>query len=100
VERAFRPVYRSLNKPLMLCGVHRKHFFLLVTLGLVLFQLTGALLPAIVLFVPCLIGLRTFARADSEFLRILWMSARFAVRYDPAKAAKGGRAYARPSQSA
>ncbi len=101
MERKLRRVYQSLNKPLTLLGVPRKYFFLLIIFAMTVFQITGALLPALVLFVPALLGLRSLDRVDPELLRIIAMSGRFAVRYDPAKMVeKGGQVHARSSRKA
>jgi len=101
MDRKLRPVYHSLNKPLTLLGVPRKHFFLLITLALTVFQVTGAALPALVLFVPALTGLRALGHVDPELIRIVMMSGNFAVRYDPAKdGRKGGGLHARSARGA
>lgn len=101
MEVKLRPVYQSLNKPLTLLGLPRKHFFLLITFALTVYQATGTVLPALVLFVPALIALRALEHADTELLRIVMMSGRFAVRFDPAKEdVKGGERHARSARGA
>ena len=90
MEQKLRPVFQSLNRPLTLLGLPRKHFFLLITFALTVFQVTGALLPALVLFIPALTALRAIDRIDPELLRIVLQSGRLAVRYDPAKEAEKG----------
>lgn len=89
MDRYFSPVYQSLNKPLTLLGIDRKWFFLLISISVAVFNLSGALLPAIVLFFPLFFGLRMVARIDPQVLRIVLTSGRLASRYDPAKHALG-----------
>lgn len=78
-------VYRSLNKPLTLMGVERGLFFFLLTASAALFNLSGALLPALGLFVTLALSARAVTSHDPKFLRIVANSNRFAARYDPAK---------------
>ena len=80
-----RPVYRALNKPLTLLGLDRRLFFCVVTVAAAVFNLFAALLPGVVLFIVLWCLARIAARADSQILRILINSNRFATRYDPAK---------------
>jgi type IV secretory pathway VirB3-like protein len=99
------PVYQALNEPRTLLGIERGPFFLLVTVSVAVFNFSGALLPAILIFIPLFLGLRLFGRSDPQLLRIVMMSGSFATRYDPAKRApakveKGGRVHARSASAA
>lgn len=94
-------VYRSLNKPLTVLGVERRLFFFLLTVAVALFNISGALLPAVGLFVALLLLARGVTGYDPQFLRIVAVSNRFAARYDPGKFSadvqmKGGVRDARP----
>jgi type IV secretion system protein TrbE len=80
-------VYRSLNTPLTLLGIERRLFFAVTIVPVVLFQITNALVPALVLFLAFLLIARAMTASDPQMLRILLNSARTAARYDPGKAA-------------
>lgn len=80
-----RPVYPSLNKPMTLCGVDRRGFFLAVMISFGMFSITDALIPVVILFIVLMTALRMATRSDPQFLRILMASNRYAARYDPAK---------------
>lgn len=79
------PVYRSLNKPLTLLGVERRLFFFLLTVSFLLLRLTGALVPALGLFLMFMLAARWATSFDPQILRVLLNSRRFVARYDPAK---------------
>lgn len=78
-------VYRSLNKPLTILKVERGLFFFLLTVSFFLFRLTGALLPAMGLFVVLLFAARIATAYDPKILKLVLNSRRFVARYDPAK---------------
>ena len=81
----YRPVYKALHRPLTICGVDRRLFFLALMMGAATFNLFYSFLAG--LLVAC--GLYVFAlcatKRDPEMLRILLSSSRFKPRYDPAK---------------
>lgn len=79
-----RPVYRTLNKPMTLLGVERRLFFFIVVVSFLLFHLTAALVPAVVLFGVLWACARAATQTDPQILRILINSNRFGTRYDPA----------------
>ena len=79
------PVYRSLNKPLTIWGAERKLFFLAAIIGAATFNFFGSLLGGIVMFAALFLIARWSTITDPQILRILLGSARFRVRYDPAK---------------
>lgn len=78
-------VYPSLNKRRTIWGVERKSFFFILTISFGLFHLSGALVPALILFVVLLIAARWATRFDPQILRIVMNSHRLSPRYDPAK---------------
>ena len=81
----YRPVYKALHRPLTICGVDRRLFFLALLLGAATFNLFYSFLAGLLMFV----GLYTFAlwatKRDPEMLRILLASSKARRRYDPGK---------------
>ena len=81
----YRPVYKALHRPLTICGVDRRLFFLALTMGAATFNLFYSFLAGLLVA----IGLYVFAlwatQRDPEMLRILLSSSRFRTRYDAAK---------------
>ena len=82
---SYRVVYRTLHRPLTVCGVDRRLFFLALTMGAATFNLFYSFLAGLLVF----IGLYAFAwwatQRDPEMLRILLASSRFRARYDAVK---------------
>lgn len=82
---AYRPVCKGLHRPLTVCGVDRRLFFLALTMGAGTFNLFYSFASGFLTFS----GLYVFAlwstRRDPEMLRILIASSRFKTRYDAAK---------------
>ena len=82
---AMRVVYKALHRPLTLCGVDRRLFFLALTMGAATFNLFYSFASGLLMF----IGLYLFAlwatKRDPDMLRILLSSSRFRARYDAAK---------------
>jgi type IV secretory pathway VirB3-like protein len=80
-----RPVYKALHRPLTVCGVERRLFFLALTLGAATFNLFYSFVAGLLMFAG-LYGVAWFATArDPEMLRILLASSSSRRRYDPAK---------------
>ena len=81
----FRPVYKALHRPLMVCGVDRRLFFLALLMGAATFNLFYSFVAGLLMFA----GLHVFAlwatRRDPQMLRILLSSSRARARYDAAK---------------
>ena len=81
----YRPVYKALHRPLTVCGVDRRLFFLALILGAATFNLFYSFLAGLLMFV----GLYGFAlwatRRDPDMLRILLASSKTRRRYDPGK---------------
>src|SRR5687768_6901243 len=82
---AYRPVCKALHRPLTVCGVDRRLFFLALTMGAATFNLFYSFAAGLLIFV----GLYVFAlwatKREPEMLRILIASSRFRTRYDAAK---------------
>jgi type IV secretory pathway TrbD component len=81
----YRPVYKALHRPLTVCGVDRRLFFLALLLGAATFNLFYSFLAGLL---TCA-GLYAFAlwatTRDPQMLQILLSSSRFRTRYDVAK---------------
>ena len=81
----YRPVYKAIHRPLTVCGVDRRLFFLALILGAATFNLFYSFLAGLLMFV----GLYGFAlwatRRDPDMLRILIASSKTRRRYDPVK---------------
>ena len=82
---AYRPVCKALHRPLTVCGVDRRLFFLALTMGAATFNLFYSFAAGLLMFV----GLYVFAlwstKRDPQMLRILLSSSKFKRRYDAAK---------------
>lgn len=81
----YRPVYKALHRPLTVCGVDRRLFFLALLMGAATFNLFYSFVAGLLIFG----GLYLFAlwstKRDPQMLRILLSSSRFRPRYDAAK---------------
>src|SRR5262245_22520340 len=83
-----RPVYKALHRPLTICGVERRLFFLSLLLGGATFNLFYSLLAGVLMF-AALYGFALWAaKHDPQMLRILVASSHARRRYDPAKHAR------------
>ena len=81
----YRPVYKALHRPLTVCGVDRRLFFLALLMGAATFNLFYSF-PAGVLVAGSLYGFALWStKRDPQMLRILLSSSRFRARYDAAK---------------
>ena len=78
-------VYKSLNKALTIWGAERKLFFLALVMGGATFNFFGSLLGGLAMFVALYYFARWATATDPQILRILLNSAKFKLRYDPAK---------------
>lgn len=82
---AYRPVYKALHRPLTLCGVDRRLFFLALMVGAATFNLFYSFVAGLLIF-GGLYGFALWAtRRDPEMLRILLSSSRLRTRYDAGK---------------
>lgn len=81
----YRPVYKALHRPLTVCGVDRRLFFLALMMGAATFNLFYSFLAGLLMFA----GLYAFAfwatKRDPQMLSILLSSSRVKARYDAAK---------------
>jgi type IV secretory pathway TrbD component len=80
-----RAVFKAVHRPLTVCGVDRRLFFLALLLGAATFNVFYSFIAGILMFA----GLYAFAfwatRRDPQMLRILLNSSRSRRRYDPGK---------------
>jgi type IV secretory pathway TrbD component len=81
----FRPVYRSLHRPLTICGVDRRLFFLALLVGAATFNLFYSFVAGCLLF-AVLYGFAFWStKHDPQMLQILLRSGLGRTRYDAAK---------------
>ena len=84
----FRPVYKAVHRPLTVCGVERRLFFLSLLLGAATFNLFYSFVAGLLMFTG-LYGFALWAAArDPQMLRILLASSGVRRRYDPGKHAR------------
>jgi type IV secretory pathway TrbD component len=82
---SYRVVYKGLHRPLTVCGVDRRLFFLALTMGAATFNLFYSFFAGLLMFIA-LYGFALWAtKHDPDMLRILLSSSRFRPRYDPLK---------------
>lgn len=80
-----RPVHKALHRPLTICGVDRRLFFLALMMGVATFNAFYSFLGGLLVW-SALYGFAIWAtRRDPQMLRILLSSSRFRTRYDPLK---------------
>lgn len=79
-----RPVYKALHKPLTICGVDRRLFFLALLTGAVTFNLFYSFVAGLLMTIAVYGGALT-TRHDPQLLQVLLSSARFRTRYDSGK---------------
>jgi type IV secretory pathway TrbD component len=81
----YRPVYKALHRPLTVCGVDRRLFFLALLLGAATFNVFYSFLGGLLMFIG-LYGCALWAtKYDPQMLRILLASSQARRRYDPGK---------------
>ena len=80
-----RPVFRSLHRPLTVCGVDRRLFFLALLVGAATFNLFYSFLAGCLLF-AVLYGFAAWStKYDPQMLQILFRSGASRPRYDAAR---------------
>ena len=84
----YRPVYKALHRPLTICGVDRRLFFLALTMGAATFNLFYSFLAGLLVAGSLYVFGLWATKRDPEMLRILLSSSRFKSRYDGAKHAR------------
>ena len=82
---AYRPVYKALHRPLTICGVDRRLFFLALLMGAATFNLFYSFLAGLLMTASLYAFALWATRRDPQMLRILLSSSRFRPRYDAAK---------------
>jgi type IV secretory pathway TrbD component len=84
-KSVYRPVHKTLHRPLTVCGVERRLFFLALLMGAATFNLFYSFWAGVLVFT----GLYGFAlwtgRRDPDMLRIILASSGTRRRYDPGK---------------
>jgi type IV secretory pathway TrbD component len=81
----YRPVYKVLHRPLTVCGVDRRLFFLALLMGAATFNLFYSFLAGLLIAVVLYAFAVWATKHDPQMLRILLSSSRFKTRYDAAK---------------
>jgi type IV secretory pathway TrbD component len=81
----YRPVYKALHRPLTVCGVERRLFFLSLILGAATFNLFYSFLAGLMMFLALYGGSLWTSKRDPSLLRIVLASSRVRRRYDPGK---------------
>lgn len=81
----YRPVYKALHRPLTVCGVDRRLFFLALLVGAAAFNLFYSLLAGCLVAGVIYAGARAATAHDPRMLQILLRSGRARTRYDAAK---------------
>lgn len=84
----YRPVYKALHRPLTICGVDRRLFFLALMMGAATFNLFYSFFAGLLVAVSLFVFALWATKRDPEMLRILLSSSRFKTRYDGAKHAR------------
>jgi type IV secretory pathway TrbD component len=81
----YRSVYKALHRPLTVCGVDRRLFFLALIMGAATFNLFYSFAAGLLMWLS-LYGFALWAtKRDPQMLRILLSSSCFKARYDAAK---------------
>ena len=84
-QPTYRAVHKALHRPLTVCGVDRRLFFLGLLMGAATFNLFYSFLGGLLVFA----GLYGFAKwatgKDPQMLQIMLASSRARRRYDPGK---------------
>ena len=77
-----RPVYRALHRPLTVCGVDRRLFFLALLVGAATFNLFYSFLAGCLLFAALYACAWWSTAHDPQMLQILLRSGAARTRYD------------------
>ena len=81
----YRTVYRALLRPLTVCGVDRRLFFLALLVGAATFNLFYSFLAGCLLFSLLYTFALSSAMYDAQMLQILLRSGTSRARYDAAR---------------
>ena len=82
---AYRPVYRSLHRPLTIAGVDRRLFFLALLVGAATFNLFYSFLAGCLLFGVIYVFAWVSTARDPQMLQIVLRAGHTRRRYDGAK---------------
>ena len=82
---AMRAVFKSLHRPLTVCGVDRRLFFLSLLVGVAAFNLFFSFLAGCLLFVLLYACARWSTVHDPQLLHVLLRASQARSRYDAAK---------------
>ena len=80
-----RPVFKALHRPLTVCGVDRRLFFLALLMGAATFNLFYSFLAGVLTVISLYVFALWTTKRDPQMLRILLSSSRFRARYDSIK---------------
>lgn len=80
-----RTVYRSLHRPLTVCGVDRRLFFLALLVGAATFNLFYSFLAGCLLFAVLYAFAAWSTKYDPQMLQILLRTGKNRPRYDAAR---------------
>lgn len=80
-----RPVHTALHRPLTVCGVDRRLFFLALLLGAAAFNLFYSFLAGLLVTVTLYLFALWTTKRDPQMLRILLSSSKVRARYDAVK---------------
>jgi type IV secretory pathway TrbD component len=80
-----RPVYKALHRPLTLCGVDRRLFFLALLMGAATFNLFYSFLAGLLMFTALYVCALVATKRDPQMLHILLASSRVKLRFDAGK---------------
>src|ERR1700676_2079414 len=83
--RRINPVQRSLSRPLTILGAERKLFFFAMCVGAGTFNLLGALMGGVLMFLLLYAAARWATKTDPQILKLLLASAKSRKQYDAAK---------------
>ena len=84
-------MFRSLHRPLTICGVDRRLFFLALLVGAATFNLFYSFAAGCVLFATLYAFAWWSTSRDPQMLQILFRSGKSRARYDAAKSVSGVR---------
>ena len=79
------PVYKAINKPLLLMGCDRRLFFAAVVIGTAIWNMLNTLVGALLTTAVMILLARYVTATDPQLPRILLNSAKFAPEYDAIK---------------
>ncbi len=80
-----RPVYKALHRPLTVCGVDRRLFFMALLMGAGTFNLFYSFFAGLLMFGALYAFALWSTKHDPQMLRILLSSSQSRRRYDPSK---------------